>query len=152
MALPNIRGAQTLKNTGQRQDLDTSTAGQAVVTKIVQGSGITLSSTGADSGTGDVTVSGAPSGPYVMGDTAPQAGYPAAAILVPRYKNHPDGIWTYGTFDDHFDAGSINAKWVQTLTSGILNSVTTQAASKLCLAGTSPSANGTAYQNIVTQQ
>ena len=52
-----IRGTQILNNTVQRQDLDTSTVGQAVVTKIIQGSGIALSSTGADSGTGDVTVS-----------------------------------------------------------------------------------------------
>jgi hypothetical protein len=51
-----IRGTQILNNTVQRQDLDTSTVGQALVTKIVQGAGITLSSTGADSGTGDVTV------------------------------------------------------------------------------------------------
>jgi hypothetical protein len=55
-----IRGSQLLNNTVQRQDLDTTTAGQALVTKIVQGSGITLSSTGADSGTGDVTVTAAP--------------------------------------------------------------------------------------------
>jgi hypothetical protein len=52
-----IRGTQVLDGTIQRADLDTTTAGQAVVAKIVQGSNITLSSTGADSGTGDVTVS-----------------------------------------------------------------------------------------------
>jgi hypothetical protein len=57
MASTVIRGAQIKDSTVQRHDLDTSTVGQAVVTKIVQGSGITLSSTGADSGTGDVTVS-----------------------------------------------------------------------------------------------
>jgi hypothetical protein len=57
MSQTNIRGAQILNSTVQRQDLDTSTVGQAVITKIVQGSGISLSSTGADSGTGDVTVS-----------------------------------------------------------------------------------------------
>jgi hypothetical protein len=56
MAATNIRGAQILNNTVQRQDLDTSTVGQAVVTKLIQGSGISLSSTGADSGTGDVTI------------------------------------------------------------------------------------------------
>src|ERR1700757_3331801 len=55
-----IRGSQLLNNTVQRQDMDTSTVGQAVVTKIVQGTGITLSSTGVDSGTGDVTVTAAP--------------------------------------------------------------------------------------------
>jgi len=52
----NIRGAQVLDGSVQRTDLDASTVGQAVVRKIVQGAGITLSSTGADSGTGDVTV------------------------------------------------------------------------------------------------
>jgi hypothetical protein len=52
-----IRGTQILNNTVQRQDLDTSTVGQALVTKIVQGTNVTLSSTGADSGTGDVTIS-----------------------------------------------------------------------------------------------
>jgi hypothetical protein len=56
MASTVIRGAQIKDSTVQRHDLDTSTVGQAVVTKIVQGSGVTLSSTGADSGTGDVTV------------------------------------------------------------------------------------------------
>jgi hypothetical protein len=57
MAQTVIRGTQILNNTVQRQDLDVSTVGQAVATKIVQGSGIALSSTGADSGTGDVTIS-----------------------------------------------------------------------------------------------
>jgi hypothetical protein len=58
MSQTSIRGAQILNNTVQRQDLDTSTVGQALITKVVQGSGIALSSTGADSGTGDVTISG----------------------------------------------------------------------------------------------
>jgi hypothetical protein len=40
----------------KRADLNTATSGSAVVTKIVQGTGISLSSTGADAGTGDVTV------------------------------------------------------------------------------------------------
>jgi hypothetical protein len=51
-----IRGTQILNNTVQRQDLDTSTVGQALVTKIVQGTNVVLSSSGADSGTGDVTI------------------------------------------------------------------------------------------------
>jgi hypothetical protein len=53
-----IRGTQVLDGSIQRADLDVSTAGKAVVAKLVQGTGIVLSSTGADSGTGDVTVSG----------------------------------------------------------------------------------------------
>jgi hypothetical protein len=56
MAQTVIRGTQILNNTIQRADLDTSTVGQAVVTKLVQGTNVTLSSTGADSGTGDVTI------------------------------------------------------------------------------------------------
>jgi len=64
MAQTQVRGSQVLNNTIQRQDLDTSTVGQALVTKLVQGAGITLSSTGADSGTGDVTVAASvPQGP-----------------------------------------------------------------------------------------
>lgn len=57
MALTNIRGKQIQDGTVQRADLDTSTIGQAVVAKIVQGTNISLSSTGGDSGTGDVTIS-----------------------------------------------------------------------------------------------
>lgn len=54
-----IRGAQVLDGTIQRTDLDIVTTGQAVVSKLIQGSGITLNSTGADAGTGDVTISAA---------------------------------------------------------------------------------------------
>ncbi len=52
-----IRGTQVLDGSIQRSDLDVSTTGKAVVAKLVQGTNITLSSTGVDSGTGDVTVS-----------------------------------------------------------------------------------------------
>jgi hypothetical protein len=51
-----IRGTQVLDGSIQRADLDVTTVGKAVVAKLVQGSGITLTSTGADSGTGDVTI------------------------------------------------------------------------------------------------
>lgn len=56
MPATTVRGAQVRDTTLQRADLDTATPGQAVVAKIVQGSGIQLSSTGGDAGTGDVTV------------------------------------------------------------------------------------------------
>jgi hypothetical protein len=58
MAITTIRGRQVLDASIQRADLDTVTVGQAVVTKLIQGSNITLSSSGADAGTGDVTISG----------------------------------------------------------------------------------------------
>ena len=40
-----------------RTDLNTTTAGSAVITKVIAGSGVTISSTGSDAGTGDVTIS-----------------------------------------------------------------------------------------------
>jgi len=75
MPQTQVRGSQILNNTVQRQDLDTSTVGQAVVTKLVQGSNVTFSSTGADAGTGDVTINVA----SVQGPTGPAgpAGTPA---------------------------------------------------------------------------
>ena len=64
MAQTVISGKQVKDSSIQRVDLDVSTVGQAVVTKLIQGTGITLSSTGADAGTGDVTVtSSAAQGP-----------------------------------------------------------------------------------------
>jgi hypothetical protein len=56
MGATNIRGTQILDHTIQRVDLDVTTPSLAVVAKIVQGTSITISSSGADSGTGDVTV------------------------------------------------------------------------------------------------
>lgn len=51
-------GRQILDGSIQRVDLDTTTVGQAVIRKVVQGAGISLSATGADAGTGDVTITG----------------------------------------------------------------------------------------------
>lgn len=59
--MPQVRGGQIKNATIQRQDLDTVTTAQAVITKVVAGTGITLSSTGVDPGTGDVTVNAAAS-------------------------------------------------------------------------------------------
>lgn len=39
-----------------RVDLNTATSGSAVITKLIKGTGIDFTSTGADSGTGDVTI------------------------------------------------------------------------------------------------
>jgi ABC-type uncharacterized transport system ATPase subunit len=69
MAITTVRGGQVLDGTIQRHDLDVSTVGQAVVAKLVQGTNVTLSSTGGDAGTGDVTVS-APNAPAYTTTTA----------------------------------------------------------------------------------
>lgn len=56
MAKTQPRGTQILDGTIARADLDTSTVGQAVTTKIIAGTNITITQTGVDAGTGDVTV------------------------------------------------------------------------------------------------
>jgi hypothetical protein len=56
MARTQVRTAQIGDTEVGRNDLNTATAGQAVIRKAVAGSRIGLSSTGADTGTGDVTI------------------------------------------------------------------------------------------------
>lgn len=56
MARTNIRGTQIRDNTVQRADIDITTVGQSLITKVIAGTGVTIASTGADSGTGDVTI------------------------------------------------------------------------------------------------
>ena len=56
MARTQSTGQQILDGTVQRTDLDSVTAGQAVIRKIIAGTNITISSTGVDTGTGDVTI------------------------------------------------------------------------------------------------
>jgi hypothetical protein len=75
MAATAIRGAQIQDGTVQRADLDITTVGSAVVRKLVQGTGITLSSTGADSGTGDVTINAVGGGGGTPGGSNTQLQY-----------------------------------------------------------------------------
>lgn len=62
MARTQLTGNQTLDGTIQRADLDAVTAGSAVIKKIIAGTGVTITSTGVDAGTGDVTISAAAGG------------------------------------------------------------------------------------------
>jgi hypothetical protein len=57
MAVTLLRGLQVVDGSIQRADIDVTTAGQALIRKLIAGAGITLVSTGVDAGTGDVTVS-----------------------------------------------------------------------------------------------
>lgn len=58
MARTQIRGSQIRTGQVRRVDLNITNVGQAVITKIIAGTGVTIVSTGANSGTGDVTISG----------------------------------------------------------------------------------------------
>lgn len=57
MAVTNVRGRQLKDDDVLRQDLNTTVSGSAVIRKIIAGTNISLSSTGVDAGTGDVTIS-----------------------------------------------------------------------------------------------
>lgn len=60
MARTQVKGTQLGDESVGRPDLNVSTAGQAVTRKIIAGTGVTISSTGVDAGTGDVTINAAP--------------------------------------------------------------------------------------------
>ncbi len=45
-----------------RDDIDVNTVGKSLITKVIEGSNINISWTGADAGTGDVTISAASGG------------------------------------------------------------------------------------------
>jgi len=92
MAQTQIRGTQVEDGTIQRRDLNIATAGQAVVAKIVQGTNVTLSSTGADSGTGDVTVS--VTGAVVNGFISKTAAYTLTSADSGKYVICSGGSWT----------------------------------------------------------
>lgn len=68
MPRTRISGTEIQDNAVTRDDLDVSTTGKAVVRRIIAGTGVTIGSTGVDSGTGDVTInstgggSGSPGG------------------------------------------------------------------------------------------
>ena len=57
MTRTEIKSSQIKDQEIKRADLNDSTSGQAVIKKVIAGNGVSLSSTGADAGTGDVTIS-----------------------------------------------------------------------------------------------
>jgi hypothetical protein len=56
MARTEVRSKQIKDGGVKREDLNTDISGRAVITKIIAGDNITISSTGVDEGTGDVTI------------------------------------------------------------------------------------------------
>jgi hypothetical protein len=112
-----IRGQQVLNGSIQRVDLDTTTTGLAVTTKIVQGTNITIASSGIDPGTGDVTIS----------------------ALVPIAD---PGTWTTPSFSTGWSDGGQCAYRVQvlgTISTVFCRGIAVQAAAAASLAFTLPS-------------
>lgn len=56
MSRTQVRSQQLEDEGVKRDDLNSTTTGQAVIKKAVEGAGVQLTSTGVDSGTGDVTI------------------------------------------------------------------------------------------------
>lgn len=56
MAATQVKTEQIFNDGVTRDDLNAVTVGKAVVKKLIAGTNVTLSSTGADAGTGDVTI------------------------------------------------------------------------------------------------
>jgi hypothetical protein len=56
MARTQLRGTQVLDSDITKDDLNITLPGKAVICQVHAGTGITLSSTGVDPGTGDVTI------------------------------------------------------------------------------------------------
>lgn len=56
MPVTGLRGRQILDGDVLRNDLNITTSGSAVIRRIIAGTNITITSTGVDTGTGDVTI------------------------------------------------------------------------------------------------
>lgn len=56
MPRTQVRSHQLKNDDIQREDMNTTDTGNAVVVKVIAGNNVTLGSTGVDAGTGDVTI------------------------------------------------------------------------------------------------
>jgi hypothetical protein len=135
MPATTVRGTQITNATIQRQDLDVSTVGQAVVAKILQGSNVTLSSTGGDSGTGDVTISvpgggvgpAGPAGKPAYTNSSAQFTVPATGSTVVVNVNDTSWMTIGETVWVATAAGSGNAGTMKITAIGSPTQVTLQA-------------------------
>lgn len=100
MPATNVRGGQIRDGTVQRVDLDVGTPGQSVIARLLQGGGIKITGTGADAGTGDVTVDldvkydgDYAAGAFNDGDIVIQNG---VAYLCVRPTSNPPVAWDGG--------------------------------------------------------
>ena len=75
MARTQLNGSQVEDGSIQRADLDVTTAGSAVIRKIIAGANISIISTGVDDGTGDVTISSAGASSNVINGGAASTTY-----------------------------------------------------------------------------
>ena len=115
------RGRQVRDGAIQRDDLDVSTAGQAVIRKVIAGTNISLTYTGTDSGTGDVTINAtldvySKAEVYTKSETDAKLDNPAFSAYVAANQTITSSTYTKVNFNtEEFDIGSCydttNKRW-----------------------------------------
>lgn len=71
-------------NAVNKDDIDTTTTTKALITKVIAGTNITISSTGVDTGTGDVTINATGGGSGPLTETALADGFTIAGGTTSR--------------------------------------------------------------------
>jgi hypothetical protein len=99
MARTQIRSGQLGDGEVQRDDLNATTTGQAVVKKLVESTGVQLTSTGVDAGTGDVTVA-------TRAADVSTAGHVSIGTQTFGGRKTFDGQYVSGPIHDNGNSGS----------------------------------------------
>jgi hypothetical protein len=86
-------------------------------------------------------------GATILGQSAITNAGLTKSIIVPRFASHPDALWTYNAFDDHFDGSALNAKWTNVNTAGSAGKQTVVGGS-FVLQEVQAAASGTFYNTI----
>lgn len=90
-----FRSEQIRDGEVKRADLNTTTTGSAVITKIIAGTNISITSTGVDAGTGDVTID-ATGGTASLTQITSQT-VSGASVGDPVYWNNSNSRWEQAT-------------------------------------------------------
>lgn len=109
MARTALVGSEQVGNTTiVRGNLNTGSAGNAVIAKVIAGSSIGLTSTGADAGTGDVTISVVTADATHSGAVTTSAQtFAGAKTFSPPSTNPSNGIATFGVISSAVFGGGL---------------------------------------------
>lgn len=94
MANTTIRGQQIKDGDVTRADLNTTTSGSAVITKVIAGTNVSISSTGVNAGTGDVTINASASVGYSISTKTANFTETATSGIIVLLCNTTGGTFT----------------------------------------------------------
>lgn len=136
MAITQVRSPQIGAGEVKRSDLDVTTSGSAVLAKVIQGTGITISATGADAGTGDATINAAASAILdTLSATQGSILYRSASAWVPLGPGSAGQVLST-------NGSSQNPSWIDIVAPAVIstaNSSTTNLAGGATFTGTGES-------------